>query len=64
MDRTLLSLLVLALLLIGSLSPYAVLTVSSIGLLSLAVTRGSWAILQAMTMRDSIQVPRPANIRD
>lgn len=46
MDKTLVTLFVLSLVLIGLLAPYAMLTVASIFILSAVSTWGSWALLQ------------------
>ncbi len=62
MDKTLLSLLILAALLISALLPTTVVHLGFIVVLSLLVTRGSWAILQAFTVR--AQVPEPIDIYD
>lgn len=64
MDKTLLSLLILAALLISALVPTTVVHLGSIVALALLVTRGSWAILQAFTVREQIQVPEPVDIFD
>lgn len=62
MDKTLLSLLILAALLISALLPTTVVHLGFIVVLSLLVTRGSWAILQAFNARE--QVPEPVDIFD
>ena len=64
MDKTLLSLLILAALLISALVPTTVVHLGSIVALALLVTRGSWAILQAFTVREQTQVPEPVDIFD
>lgn len=48
MDRTLLPLLLLSVVLIAMLAPHATLTLTIIVALAAIVTRGSWAILQAL----------------
>lgn len=62
MDKTLLSLLILAALLISALVPTTVVHLGFIVALALLVTRGSWAILKAFTVRE--QVPEPVDIYD
>lgn len=64
MDKTLLSLLILAALLISALVPTTVVHLGSIVVLALLVTRGSWAILQAFTVREQTHVPEPVDIFD
>lgn len=62
MNKTLLSLLILAALLISALVPTTVVHLGFIVVLALLVTRGSWAILQAFTVREP--VPEPIDIFD
>ncbi|MGP1387843.1 MAG: hypothetical protein ACTS2F_30175 [Thainema sp.] len=63
MDKTLLSLLILAALLISALVPTTVVHLGSIVALALLVTRGSWAILQAFTIREQ-RVPETIDLYD
>lgn len=55
MDKTLLSLLVLALALIAFIAPNAVMTLLAIGILAVVATRGSWALLQILAQDNETQ---------
>ncbi|HEY9878230.1 MAG TPA: hypothetical protein V6D29_07225 [Leptolyngbyaceae cyanobacterium] len=51
MDRTLLALLMLCVVLIGMIAPYATLTLTGIVMLAAVTTWGSWALIQGFGRR-------------
>lgn len=48
MDRTLLTLLIMCIVLIGMIAPYATLTLTGIVMLAVVTTWGSWSFIQRL----------------